>query len=89
VGIYRGVNLRKHIDANVRAETAGRAMTARGAYCGRGGSLLEYEVTADGLVTGTVVLGKSCGPAWKHARDLGLPTSAANGAIPQQKSNRE
>jgi hypothetical protein len=97
VGIYRGVNLRKHIDASVRAQNGGgRAMTVCCAYCGRGGRLPEYEATADGLVTGTVVPHKSCASAWKDVRDLGLPTSTASGAMSHrntatlgQKSNRE
>jgi hypothetical protein len=41
----------------------------------RGGAPLEYEVTADGLV--------------KHVRDLGLPTSAANGAMSRLPKRRD
>jgi hypothetical protein len=42
-------------------------MTTRCAYCGGGGSLLEYEV--------------SCAPAWKHARDLGLIDRVTGGRL--------
>lgn len=57
-------------------------MTARCAYCGDGGSLVEYDVTIAGRVTGAVVLHEKCAPAWKRRRDLGLPASTPNGAPP-------
>jgi hypothetical protein len=48
-----------------------------------------YAAAIDGQVMGPVVLDKSCGPAWKHARDLGLPTSAANGTMSRLPKRRD